>query len=74
MTTTSSKFTTEDAKGLLESLGHVGAAWARYGLTVARASLEAQAKLLDALAKGIGEVADRIDRRQEPVETAEARD
>lgn len=43
----------------------LGAAWARYGLTMGRAAVETSARSLEATARLLGALADVIDRRRE---------
>ena len=44
------------------ALTRVGSAWARYGLSVARASVETSARTLDLTATALGALADRVSR------------
>lgn len=53
--------TEETARELGRALLGAGAAWARYGLTVARASLGASARTLDATSGLLGALSDRIE-------------
>ena len=48
------------------AITRVGAAWARYGLSVARASVETSARTLDLTATALGALADRVSRIEVP--------
>ena len=48
---------------LVRKLVGVGAAWARYGLTIGRAALETSAETLRTTSSILGDVADQIDAR-----------
>jgi hypothetical protein len=53
-----------EVEELARKLGAVGAAWARYGLTVGRAALETSAETLRTTSDLLGTVADRLDVRR----------
>lgn len=58
---------TEEAAGeLAQALVGAGSAWARYGLTVARASLDGAARTLEATATLLGALSDRFSENAEP--------
>jgi hypothetical protein len=62
----SDRFGTEETTGeLARALVGAGAAWARYGLTIARASLDASARTLEATAGVLGALSERIVERAE---------
>jgi hypothetical protein len=48
------------------ALTRVGSAWARYGLNVARASVETSARTLDLTATALGALAERVSRIEVP--------
>jgi hypothetical protein len=58
---------TQPEGDLAEALVGAGAAWARYGLTVARASLGATARTLEATAGLLGALSERFAERAEDV-------
>lgn len=60
---TESRDTTAAEGDLAHALVGAGAAWARYGLTVARASLGATARTLEATAGLLGALSERIAER-----------
>ena len=57
--------TAQSAEELARLLLGAGAAWARYGLSVARASLDASARTLEATAGVLGALSDHIRERAE---------
>ncbi len=61
----------QDTRELVRNLSDVGAAWARYGLTVAEASLKASSRTLDSTARALGNLAEAIQHpdRDDSVET-----
>ena len=64
--TTENEETTETTRELGEALLGAGAAWARYGLTVARASLGAGARTLDATSGLLATLSDRLGETLDP--------
>jgi hypothetical protein len=61
---TNARETETSGDELAQALVGAGTAWARYGLTVARASLGATARTLEATAGLLGALSDRIAPRQ----------
>lgn len=68
-----------DAEQIATAFLRVGAAWARYGLSIARASVETSARTLDVTAGALGTLAERFkgleqdeDERDEVVKTTGA--
>lgn len=80
MTTTSTTLPSDDARDLLQGIKDLSTACARYGLTLARASVETLARGLDEVAERIGRVAERLQKPPAaaepppaaPIEAAEA--
>jgi len=75
-TETRSSDQNSDAAEIAGAFLRVGAAWARYGLSIARASVETSARTLDVTAGALGTLAKRFedlshetDERDEVVET-----
>lgn len=56
--------TTTQAEKLTESLFALGAAWARYGLSVGKLALETSAKTLEGTSKVLGHLADTLDTKK----------
>ncbi|MFO0564547.1 MAG: hypothetical protein U0263_02735 [Polyangiaceae bacterium] len=52
--------TRSDRQEIAEAFLRVGAAWARYGLSVARASVETSARTLNVTASALGTLAERF--------------
>lgn len=50
---------------LVEALFSVGSAWARYGLGVAKLSLETSARTLGTTARALGDIAEKLDAARE---------
>ncbi|MCC6215812.1 MAG: hypothetical protein IT376_13185 [Polyangiaceae bacterium] len=56
--------TDDELRDATRAVVGIGAAWARYGLTMGRAAVETSARSLEATARLLGALADAVDRRR----------
>lgn len=61
MSTTESNELHKDVESLVQNIVGIGAAWARYGLTVGKTALETSAKTLTTTAQILGDVSKKFE-------------